>query len=112
MEPNPQLEQTHKEALVIPRWLWSTVVGLVLIAGGVWLILSRFPIDTTGSTATDNVIPSEPAPLAGHPAPDFELKNLEGEIIRFSDFKVLDDEETVVAEIELAVEQRRQELDV
>ncbi len=29
----------------------------------------------------------EPAPIAGHPAPDFELKNLEGEVVRLSNFR-------------------------
>lgn len=86
METKTQLEQTYEDTVVIPRWVWSTVVGLVLIGGGVWLILSRFLIG--GSNTTNNAaISSEPAPLAGHPAPDFELKTLAGETIRLSDYQ-------------------------
>lgn len=86
METKTQLEQTYEDTLVIPRWLWSTMVGLVLIVGGVWLILSRFPIGG-GSTANSGAVSSEPAPIAGHPAPDFALKTLEGETIRLSDYR-------------------------
>jgi peroxiredoxin len=35
----------------------------------------------------DSVILSKPEPIVGHPAPDFELINLNGETIRLSDFK-------------------------
>lgn len=86
MNKNTSVEQSYEEPFVIPRWLWSTGVGLVLIFGGLWLILSRISIGVS-SVANDTVISSEPAPIAGHPAPDFELKSLEGEIIRLSDYK-------------------------
>ena len=72
--------------LLIPRWLWSTTVGLVLIVGGLWLIISRTLPETSEPTENE-AISNEPTPVAGHPAPDFALKNLEGETVQLSDFK-------------------------
>ena len=71
----------HDEPVRLPFGrLWPIVIGLVLIVGGIWFISSRLPIGSEG-------ISSEPAPVAGSPAPDFALKNLDGETIRLSDFK-------------------------
>jgi peroxiredoxin len=86
MDRHTPLEQTYEESFVIRRWLWSTLVGLVLIVGGIWLVMSRTPIGG-GSAANSDAVSSEPAAVAGHPAPDFELKNLAGESIRLSDYQ-------------------------
>lgn len=86
MDTNTPLEQTYEESFFIPRWLRSTAVGLLLILGGIWFIISRTPLGD-GSTANGIAVSSEPAPIAGHPAPDFALKNLDGEIIRLSNYQ-------------------------
>jgi thiol-disulfide isomerase/thioredoxin len=85
MDLNSPPEQSYEESLLIPRWLWSTVVGLLLIFGGIWLIWTRTPVSNLMTPAEADTL--EPAPIAGHPAPDFELSDLEGETIRLSDFK-------------------------
>jgi len=77
--------QSYEETLLIPRWLWSTVVGLLLIFGGIWQTWTRTSVSNLLSQAEAGTL--EPAPIAGHPAPDFELKSLAGETIRLSDFK-------------------------
>jgi peroxiredoxin len=86
MDRHTPLEQTYEESFVIPRWLWSTLVGLVLIIGGIWLVIYRTSLGSS-SAANSGVVSSESAPVAGHPAPDFELKNLEGDSIRLSDYQ-------------------------
>lgn len=67
------------------RGFWATVIGLVLILGGVWIIYSQNlrSVSLAGGGATN----LEPAPVAGHPAPDFELPTLDGETLSLSDFK-------------------------
>lgn len=67
------------------RWFWLGLIVVVLVLGSVWILFSQV---VTGQTVTGNdAIQLEPAPVTGHPAPDFELKNLNGETIRLSDFK-------------------------
>jgi len=67
-------------------WFWTTIIAVVLIAGGGWIIFSRSLVG--GNIATDQTaINLEPAPVAGHPAPDFELVSTDGETIRLSDFR-------------------------
>lgn len=85
MDLNSPPEQSYEEGLLIPRWLWSTVVGLLLISGGIWLIWTRTSVSNLLLQAEADTL--EPAPIAGHPAPDFELKTLTGETIRLSDYK-------------------------
>ncbi len=63
-------------------WFWVAIIGLVLLLGVGWIAYSR------GTTVVEGgAINLEPAPIAGYPAPDFELVNLEGETVRLSDFK-------------------------
>ena len=72
-------------SLLSQRWFWVVFIILVLILGSSWIVFSR--------TVAGGVMPAEhaaalsPAPVAGHPAPDFALKTLDGEIIRLSDYK-------------------------
>ena len=67
------------------QWFWTTTIVLAIILGGGWIIYSRVMIG--GSTAGEGVANLEPAPVAGHPAPDFELVSPDGEVIRLSDYK-------------------------
>lgn len=82
---NSPPEQSYEESLLIPRWLWSTVVGLLLIFGGIWLIWTRTSVSNLLIQAEADSL--EAAPIAGHPAPDFELKTLAGNTIRLSNFE-------------------------
>lgn len=82
------LEQTSEKPFeVIPRRLWSIMVGLFLIASGIWLISSGTPLDELWGALKGDTNPASSVPLVRQSAPDFELKNLAGETIRLSDFK-------------------------
>jgi peroxiredoxin len=85
MSSNTSTEEIHVPSLLKARWFWITLIGLVIILGGGWISFSR--AFTGGTGADSQAASSEPAPVAGHPAPDFELKTLEGEMVRLSDFK-------------------------
>ena len=89
MASKTPLEQTYadKSFELIPRWLWSMGVGLILILGGLWLIWTRTPLGSSWDANKRGTTSAESAPIAGQAAPDFELKNLAGETIRLSDFK-------------------------
>lgn len=71
--------------LLKTRWFWFGLIGLVIVLGSLWLVYSRNLLNTLIS-AGENVT-LEPAPVIGHPAPDFALPTLDGETIRLSDFK-------------------------
>jgi cytochrome c biogenesis protein CcmG/thiol:disulfide interchange protein DsbE len=64
------------------------VVGLVLILAVVWLLSSPIPLDRSWGADNSQPISAKSAILVGQPAPEFALKNLDGEIIRLSDFEV------------------------
>ena len=66
-------------------WFWVALIAVVVILGGSWIVFSRNLIRS--NVAGGDAIILEPAPVAGHPAPDFELVSTEGETIRLSDFK-------------------------
>lgn len=66
------------------RPFWLTLIGLVIVLGGVWIIFSQASRSNSVAEAGGAL---EPAPIAGHPAPDFELKTLAGDTLRLSDFK-------------------------
>ena len=89
MASKTPLEQTYadKSFELIPRWLWSMGVGLILILGGIWLIWTRTALGSSWDANNSRTTSVESAPSAGQAAPDFELKNLAGETIRLSDFK-------------------------
>ncbi len=72
-------------SLLKSRGFWLILLGLVFILGVVWISLS--PGLMAGTTANQPAAGLEPAPIAGHPAPDFELKTLDGQSVRLSDFK-------------------------
>jgi peroxiredoxin len=64
------------------RWFWSIAIVVVIVLGVAWILFTH----TIRPTGRDAAAISEPAPIAGHPAPDFELATLDGEIIRLSDY--------------------------
>jgi peroxiredoxin len=79
--------ESHQANLPIlqTRWFWIGLIGLVVILGGIWIVFSQ--TIRNGNITANKAVNLEPAPIAGHPAPDFELKTLEGETLRLSDFK-------------------------
>ncbi len=88
MENEAPLEQTDEEPFEwIPHWLWSAVVGVALILGGIWLISSRISSGRSGGFNSVATTPVKAVALVGQSAPDFALKNMAGETIRLSDFK-------------------------
>ena len=64
----------------LKRVLWSGLAVLAVIAVGLWVGFN--PLASNPDTGS-----LEPAPIAGHPAPDFTLKTLEGETVSLSDFR-------------------------
>jgi peroxiredoxin len=67
------------------RWFWSIAIVVVIVLGVAWILFSH-TISRISPTGGDAAAISEPAPIAGHPAPDFELATLDGEILRLSDY--------------------------
>lgn len=87
MSINADIEKHHQStSLFKSRWFWLVVIGLVLIAGLGWISFAKAVVGDR-TAANNSRSPLEPAPVAGHPAPEFELVNLKGEIVRLSDFK-------------------------
>jgi peroxiredoxin len=70
--------------LLKTRPFWMGLIGLVVIVGVIWIVFSQ---NNRADLAGGNAVALEPAPVAGHPAPDFELKTLEGDTLRLADFK-------------------------
>ena len=74
----------HKPSILQTRWFWGLAIGLTVILGGAWIMFSQ----TISSSLTGaGAAALTPAPIAGHPAPDFELTSLAGQVVRLSDFK-------------------------
>ncbi len=71
--------------LLKSRPFWVMLIGLVIVAGGAWILVSRGlrPDAVPGSQSAA----LDAAPVAGHPAPDFALQTLAGDTLRLSDFK-------------------------
>jgi peroxiredoxin len=83
---NTTAENTQNVSPILKnRWFWGVAIVVILILGGVWILFSQ-TISRINPTAGDAAVILEPAPMAGHPAPDFELATLDGEIVRLSDF--------------------------
>jgi len=66
------------------RWFWGLVILLAIGLGGAWILYSQAV--TTGGVTGGDAAALAPAPVAGHPAPDFALQTLDGETVRLSDF--------------------------
>jgi peroxiredoxin len=83
---NTTAENTQNVSPILKnRWFWGVTIVVILILGGVWILFSQ-TISRINPTTGDAAVILEPAPMAGHPAPDFELTTLDGEIVRLSDF--------------------------
>ena len=77
--------QTQNQAKIFKtRWFWGLAILLAIGLGGAWIFYSQAV--TTGGVTGGDAAALAPAPVAGHPAPDFELKTLDGETVRLSDF--------------------------
>ncbi len=80
------VEKNHGQLPILKaRWFWVIVIGLVIVLGSMWIVFSQ--TIRNSSVVEGDVITLEPAPVAGHPAPDFELKTLNGDTLHLSDFK-------------------------
>ncbi len=78
---------TASPPILKKRPFWVVLIGLVIVLGGVWIIFSQASRSDQLASADSAAADLEPAPIAGHPAPDFELKTLEGGTLRLSDYK-------------------------
>ncbi len=67
------------------RGFWGLVILLALVLGGAWIFYSQAV--TSGGVTGGDAAALAPAPVAGHPAPNFELKTLKGETLKLSDFQ-------------------------
>jgi peroxiredoxin len=65
-------------------WFWTGLIAIVVIGGGAWILFSSSMITAANSQSGAGL---EPAPVAGHPAPNFELSTPDGELVRLSDYK-------------------------
>ena len=86
MSVETTIKQDHKEIALVQRyWFWAALIALVLVLGGSWIALSRSLVNSRVSGGDAVVL--EAAPIAGHPAPEFELVSVAGETVRLSDFQ-------------------------
>ena len=84
MSAETSVNNYESPSLLKTQWFWGVLIGLVIIAGGAWILFSSWHVVNSGS---DSVASLEPAPVVGHIAPDFELATPTGEIIRLSDYR-------------------------
>ena len=70
------------------KFVWVGLVIVILIGVGVWGALNFTSLaDSVDAAAVENVAGLEPAPVTGHPAPDFTLRTLDGQAVSLSDFQ-------------------------
>lgn len=82
MSANTDFQQNQSSsALLTARWFWVVLIAVVLAVGIGWMAFSRSLVG--GHSAANTQL--EAAPVAGHPAPDFELLSPDGETIHLSD---------------------------
>lgn len=88
MQTNTPSNNTSSELSALKSvWFWGAAIVLVIIVGGAWILFSRSLFISSDAVNSNNAVVLEPAAIAGHPAPDFELKNLDGETIRLADYQ-------------------------
>ncbi len=71
--------------LLKTRWFWLALIGLALVLGSGWIVFSQTFVSGPANGGEAGAL--EPAPIKGHPAPDFALPTLDGKTVRLSDFK-------------------------
>jgi thiol-disulfide isomerase/thioredoxin len=86
MNADINTEKDQEILLLKARWFWAVIIALVLILGISWIAFSKTLLNTASGIGGEAVV-LEPAPVAGHPAPDFELASTEGQPVRLSDFR-------------------------
>ena len=85
MEADANVAKTNaSQPFYTSNWFWGVLIAGVVVLGVSWILISRSLLSGPGG---GDAIVLEPAPVAGHPAPDFELISTDGETIRLSDFK-------------------------
>lgn len=86
MEPNSENQSINTYPPMLKSiWFWGGIIGLVLILGGAWISFSQ--LQQLNNASGGGAVSLGVAPVAGHLAPDFELKALNGETLRLSDFR-------------------------
>lgn len=80
-------EVTHEISSLKSRSLWIILIALVAVVGGGWIVFSQGLTQERVASGNNSAEALEPAAVAGHPAPEFELKTLEGETLSLADFK-------------------------
>ena len=63
-----------------------SLVAVLAIVGAIYLLESSRPTGTS-ATSLNASASSVPAPRVGQPAPDFQLPNLDGKVVKLSDYK-------------------------
>jgi peroxiredoxin len=70
--------------------LWVGIVIVIALVGGAFVAFNATSGSSEAATVSSDGGSSnglEPAPIAGHPAPDFTLNTLDGEQVSLSDFR-------------------------
>lgn len=80
-------EVTREIPVLKARPFWLTLIALVILAGGTWIVFSQNVTQERLASNGSGAVLLDPAPVAGHPAPVFELKTLDGETLNLADFK-------------------------
>jgi peroxiredoxin len=65
--------------------VWGVIIFGVTVAGIGWIFLSRALVGQPTAAPVAGTL--EPAPIPGHPAPDFELTTPSGQTLRLSDYR-------------------------
>jgi len=71
------------------RFLWLGTIVIIALVGGIFVAFNAASGNDDVTTVSDAANSSglEPAPIAGHPAPDFTLRTLDGDQVSLSDFR-------------------------
>lgn len=71
------------------RFLWLGIIVIIALVGGIFVAFNAASGNDDVTTVSDAANSSglEPAPIAGHPAPDFTLRTLDGDQVSLSDFR-------------------------
>lgn len=74
--------------MALSRTEWNTLLVVVLVCGSLFIAITRARPPVAGAIApVQGAAERDPAPRAGHPAPDFSLTTLTGESLALSDLQ-------------------------